>query len=120
MKALCIIAYSDYVTDARIMRQAESAVRAGYAVDVITPTRRGEERRSVLNGVAIFRLRTGHYEGGRSMRYVLSYLGFFARCLVRFSRQFLRRHYQTVQVCNMPDFLVFTTVLAKLSGLGAA
>jgi len=116
MKSICIIAYTDYLTDARVMRQAESACHAGYAVDVITPISRGQEEKLVSNHVTIHRLRTGQYRGSEKTLYVLSYLDFFIRCLVRISRLHIKNNYRIIQVCNMPDFLVFSAVFAKLTG----
>ena len=86
MTSICIIAYTDYLTDARVMRQAESAREAGYAVDVVTPRSPGQDRTLALNGVTVHRLRTSQYRGIRKTAYVLSYLDFFFRCLVRVSR----------------------------------
>lgn len=116
MKSICIVAYTDYLTDARVMRQAESAYDAGYAVDVITPISRGQEEKLVSNHVTIHRLRTGQYRGTEKSLYVLSYLGFFIRCFGRISRLQIKNNYRIIQVCNMPDFLVFSAVFAKLMG----
>lgn len=116
MTPICIVAYTDYLTDARVMRQAESASRAGYSVDVITPGRRGQERTLVSHGVTVHRLRTSQYRGTRKAAYVLSYIAFFVLCLVRLSRLQVRRGFRVVQVCNMPDLLVFAAAFAKLAG----
>ena len=116
MKSLCVVAYSEYLSDARVMRQAEAASRDGYAVDVITLTGRDERSKEKAGGVILYRLRTRHYRGGSRAMYLVSYLDFFVRCFFRFSWLHLRKRYDVVQVCNMPDFLVFSTVVAKLMG----
>lgn len=116
MTPICIVAYTDYLTDARVMRLAESASRAGYSVDVITPGRRGQKRTTVFHGVTVHRLRTYQYRGTRKAAYVLSYAAFFALCLARLSRLQVQRGFRIVQVCNMPDFLVFAAAFAKLAG----
>ena len=116
MKSICIIAYTNYMTDARVIRHAESAYQAGYAVDVVTPGGGGREDTAVLNGVVIHQLRTRYYRGSEKKRYVLSYIDFFLRCLVRVSRLHIKNRYRVIQVCNMPDFLVFSAVIPKLSG----
>ena len=116
MKALCIIAYTDYLSDARIIYQAESARQAGYVVDVITPTNPNEENKIVINQVTVHRLKTPHYDGSAGTGYVLSYMCFFIRCFLRISWLSPKKKYQLIQVCNMPDFLVFSTVIAKLMG----
>lgn len=116
MTSICIIAYTDYLTDARVMRQAESASQAGYTVDVITPMDRGQETKSVSNGVTVHRLGRGQYRGSRKASYVLGYAGFFVRCFLRVSRLQVTRRYGIIQICNMPDFLVFSAAFAKLAG----
>ena len=116
MTSICIIAYTDYLTDARVTRQAESAREAGYAVDVITPRGQGQDGTLASNGVTVHRLGLRQYRGLRKTAYVLSYLDFFFRCLGRVSRLHLAHGYSVVQVCNMPDFLVFAAAFAKLTG----
>jgi glycosyltransferase involved in cell wall biosynthesis len=116
MTSICIIAYTDYLTDARVMRQAESAREAGYAVDVVTPRSPGQNGTLASNGITVHRLRAHQYQGIRKGAYVLSYLGFFFRCLGRVSRLQVAKGFSVIQVCNMPDFLVFCAVFAKLTG----
>jgi len=116
MKSICIIAYTDYLTDARVMRQAESACHAGYSVDVITPISRGQEAKTVSNQVTIHRLRTPQYRGAKKTLYLLSYISFFIHCLLRISWLHIKNNYRIIQVCNMPDFLVFSAAFAKLTG----
>jgi glycosyltransferase involved in cell wall biosynthesis len=45
---------------------------------------------------------------------MLSYLRFFVLAMVRVSRLHLRRPYDSVQVHNLPDFLVFCAIVPKL------
>ena len=116
MKSICIIAYTDYLTDARVIRHAESASSAGYVVDVVTPIIRGQEKSLVLNQVTLHRLRATRYCGPEKGRYILSYINFFLRCVFRISWLHIKNKYRIIIVCNMPDFLVFSTAFAKLSG----
>jgi glycosyltransferase involved in cell wall biosynthesis len=116
MRSLCIVAYSDYPTDARVMRHAEAAVRNGYRVDVVTPTDGRAPAKESAGAVTIYRLRTKHYEGESRAAYVASYLDFFIRCFFWLSLRHARWRYNVVHACNMPDFLVFTALLARLMG----
>lgn len=116
MKSLCIIVYSDYTTDARVIRHAESASRDGYRVDVITPNSGTSQPRESINSVDVYRLRARHYQGVSKALYFIGYINFFLRCFAWLSWRHLERRYDIIQVCNMPDFLVFSTIVAKLTG----
>ena len=49
-------------------------------------------------------------------RYVLSYLQFFLRCLLKTTWLQMKKRYRVVHVNNMPDFFVFCALLPKLMG----
>jgi glycosyltransferase involved in cell wall biosynthesis len=98
------------------MRHAETASRAGYAVDVLALGGPNKESREHISGVTVHRLRKGRYRGERRAVYILSYADFFMRCFFTLSWRHIRFRYNVIEVCNIPDFLVFTTVLAKLLG----
>lgn len=116
MKSICIITYSEYVTDARVVRHAEAASKDGYAVDVITPTHGREPSAQTINAVNILRLRTRHYSGAERVLYSMHYLDFWIRSFIKVTWLTFRKRYDIVYVCNMPDFLVFSTAMAKLMG----
>jgi glycosyltransferase involved in cell wall biosynthesis len=50
------------------------------------------------------------------LKYVLEYAKFFVRCAVMSTRLFITRRYKVIHVHNMPDALVFATLVAKLFG----
>lgn len=119
MRSICIVAYTDYATDARVTRQAEAAAEAGFDVDVLTPGRPtpgGGPDEGTVGRLTVHRLGGRQYRGSRKGRYILGYAAFFLRCLIRISILQLRNKYRVVQVCNMPDVLVFAAVFAKLAG----
>src|SRR5690606_37395788 len=47
---------------------------------------------------------------------MMEYLSFFMLVFLRLLVLYPRRKYQTLQVHNLPDFLVFSTILQKLAG----
>lgn len=113
---ILMIAYSYYESDARVIREAEAAVAGGFEVDFLALHKAGTSQTEVIRGVRVIRLRQSKYRGGGYVRYILSYLEFFMRCFVKATIAFLRRRYDIVHVNNMPDFLVFSTVILKLCG----
>jgi glycosyltransferase involved in cell wall biosynthesis len=64
----------------------------------------------------VFHLGQSRYRGGGHFRYLLAYLLFFSRCFLKTSSLFLKRRYRVIHVNNMPDFLVFCTVIPKIFG----
>jgi glycosyltransferase involved in cell wall biosynthesis len=111
-----MIAYTDYRSDGRVIREAEAAAGAGLDVDFIALRRNGDPRVEVIRGVRVIHLNQSRYRGGGLFAYMASYLQFFIRCLCKVTWQFLSRRYRVVHVNNMPDFFVFCALLPKLMG----
>jgi glycosyltransferase involved in cell wall biosynthesis len=111
-----MIAYTYYEVDPRVIREAEAAVDGGFDVDVLVLRRSGTPPIETLHGVRVIRLNQSKYRGKTRFRYLLAYLSFFLRCLVKASSLFFQRRYVVIHVNNMPDFLVFSTIVPKLFG----
>lgn len=104
------------LAETRVQREAETLVRAGFHVDVICLRDQGERPRDRWGGVEIHRLRARVDKRGLAAQF-LSYLRFFVLATGRLTRLHLRRPYRTVQVHNLPDFLVFCALVPKLQGV---
>jgi glycosyltransferase involved in cell wall biosynthesis len=104
------------LAETRVQREAETLVRAGFDVDVICLRDEGERPRDRWGGVEIHRLRAGVDKRVLAAQ-LLSYLRFFVLATCRLTRLHLRRPYATVQVHNLPDFLVFCALVPKLRGV---
>lgn len=111
-----MIAYTNYESDPRVIREAEAAVEGGFDVDFVALRRQGTPPTERIRGVNLLRLNQGRYRGGGHFRYVLEYIKFFFRCFVKTTILFFRRRYRVIHVNNMPDFLVFTTIIPRLFG----
>lgn len=114
--AVLMIAYTNYACDPRVTREAEAALAGGFDVDVLALRPPAGPAEQTVRGVRVLHVAQSRYRGGGRLRYVAAYLEFFLRCLIRCTHLHLRRHYQVIHVNNMPDFLVFTTVVPKLLG----
>jgi glycosyltransferase involved in cell wall biosynthesis len=113
----CMVVHAYYpLAETRVQREAETLVRAGYHVDVICLRDAGERPRDHWGGVDIHRLRARVDKRGLAAQ-LRSYVRFFVLATCRLSRLHLRRPYQTVQVHNLPDFLVFCALVPKLRGV---
>lgn len=113
---ILMMAYSHYESDPRVIREAEAAVEEGFEVDFLALRKPGAMPVEIIRGVRVIRLNQGKYRGGGRGRYVLGYLSFFLKCLAKTSRLFVTRRYKVIHVNNMPDFLVFSSVIPKLFG----
>lgn len=114
--SVLMIAYTNYATDGRVIREAEAAASAGFDVDVLALRKNQDSPEEVVRGVRVIRLNQSRYRGSGRGRYVLSYLEFFLRCFWKCTILFFKKRYRVIHVNNMPDFLVFCTIIPKLFG----
>lgn len=115
-KTICMVAYTDYLIDARVRREAETLVRHGYRVVCITPNTGSASRNQKIGGVEVREVRERKYQGKSSSRYVLSYVRFLIQSFFRCTALYSRSGLDAVHVHNMPDFLVLAGLLPRLLG----
>jgi glycosyltransferase involved in cell wall biosynthesis len=115
-KRICMVAYTQYRSDARPRREAEALVGRGDEVDFIA-LGEGGGREERVEGVSLVELASTRYRGASALAYLESYGSFFLRALAELTRRHTRRHYDVVQVHTMPDFMVFTAALVKPLGV---
>ena len=110
----CMVVHAYYpLAETRVQREAEALVRAGYEVDVVCLRDAGERERERYRGVEIHRLNVQVDKRGLAHQF-LSYLRFGARATARVAALHRRHGYRSVQVHNLPDFLVFCALGPKL------
>ena len=113
---VCMIAYSVYESDQRILRYAETLQKEGHRVDVIALSLSRKLSNENINGVNVFRVQHRTRRERAPLSYLLRILLFCCRTMwLLFQRQ---RHirYDLVHVHSVPDFLVFTAWLPKRRG----
>lgn len=115
-KTVLMVAYTYYESDPRVIREAEAAVSAGFDVDFLALRREGDPPIELIRGVRVIRLNQAKYRGAGHLKYVRAYGSFFLRCFVKITWLFGTRKYKAIHVNNMPDFLVFATIIPKLFG----
>jgi len=116
LPAVLMLGYTYYESDSRVIREAEAAVAAEFDVDFLALRRAGSPKTETIRGVRVVRLAQEKYRGGGHLKYLLAYAEFFIRCLLKTSALFLKRRYRVIHVNNMPDFLVFATLVPRLFG----
>jgi glycosyltransferase involved in cell wall biosynthesis len=110
----CMLAYTFYETDGRVMRYAETLARAGYWVDAITLKREGQPSQENINGVMVWRIQQRLKNERSKASYLWRILQFFFRSMVFVSKRHWQKSYDLIHVHSVPDFEVFATLLPKL------
>ena len=113
---VAVVLYSYYLHDPRPRRETEALVEAGMEADVICLRRDGSEPIfEVVNGVRIHRVSLARRRSGQ-FDYVMRYGFFFLTAFWHLTLWNMRRRFRLVHVHNMPDFLVFTALVPRLTG----
>lgn len=116
MKKICMVAYTNYLTDARPRREAETLARRGDQVDFIALGEKNKPAMEVVEGVRLFRVKQLKYRGSSGVSYLLSYLRFLFAVSTKVARLYRRERYDVIYVHTMPDLLVLTAMIPKLFG----
>jgi glycosyltransferase involved in cell wall biosynthesis len=111
---VCIVRHN-YYPDSHVRRDAEALVESGCDVTVIALRRPGQAATDELNGVRVHRLPVQHRRG-TALRYAWEYSAFAFLALLLVSRLHLRKRFRVVEVDNMPDILVLSALVPKLTG----
>lgn len=112
---ILLAAYTNYRRDPRVKREAESLVEAGYDVVFLASRQPDEPNREVVKGVRVIKVPRFNKRRTSQVAYIADYLFFFLALLVHVSVR--PRRYRLIHVNNMPDFLVFATVLPRVLGV---
>ena len=116
-KRICLLAYTFYESDNRVMRYARALVERGDEVDVIALA--SEPRHpafEVFEGVNLHRIQRRTRDEKGKYSYLFRLIRFCAKSSFVLGRLHLKRRYALVHVHNVPDFLVFSAWLPRLMG----
>jgi glycosyltransferase involved in cell wall biosynthesis len=115
MKGLrvCMIAYTIYEADNRVMRYAEMLAKQGAHVDVISLTFDNEIGQETIRGVNVVRVQRRLFNEKSKFSFLSQIMKFLLRAMWNVMR---RGRYDLVHVHSVPDFLVFSALPAKLRG----
>lgn len=112
----CMLAYTFYENDNRVIRYAEALVEAGYEVDVVALRRPGQSRYERINGVNVYRIQRRTVSEKGRLSYLFKILAFWLNSCWFVSRRQIQRGYDLVHVHSVPDFEIFAAWLPKLTG----
>jgi len=116
-KKICMVTHSNYETDNRVRRYAESLARRGDLVDVIALggnlTSLGHEE---ICGVNVFRIQNRDRNERSKWTYAWRLTRFLLTSSIILTRRHHRIRYDVIHVHNLPDFLVFSAWYPRLTG----
>lgn len=115
MKA-CMLAYAFYESDNRVRRYAETLAKQGFQVDAVALGKVGQPRYGILAGVRICRIQERVRDEKGKLSYLYKIIKFFFNSALFISKEHLRQRYDLIHVHSVPDFEVFATLFAKLTG----
>jgi glycosyltransferase involved in cell wall biosynthesis len=113
MARILMIAYTTYVHDGRVKRHAQALAERGDQVDLLCLE---NPHQGLHCGVNVIGLKVRRYRGNSKTSYFRAYVGFFLAAGARALKLALRRRYDVVIVCTMPDAAVLCAVPLKLLG----
>lgn len=103
-----------YPLDARVRQHVEALLAEGHEVDVLCMRRPGQARFERDGRLQVFRLPAYQARGGPG--YLLEYSLFTVLATLAAALLHVRRRYRLVQVCTLPDVLVYAAALPRLLG----
>ena len=113
---IAMVSYSFYDSDNRVMRYAETLAARGDHVDVISLFKPGQAAREVIRGVNVFRIQRRMIDERGKWDYAWRLFSFFLRSLTLLTRKHLQHRYDLIHIHSVPDLLVFTALVPKLTG----
>jgi len=114
---VCMIAYTDYASDSRVRREAETLAARGFRVRCLTTAGNGGRPKTfALDRVDVQELAIKKYRGKSTRAYLSSYVQFLAAASVACIRLMARNELDVVHVHNIPDFLVLAGLVPRLAG----
>lgn len=116
-KHVCMIAYTNYHSDARVRREAETLASTGdYEVSFLVLKERDRAVSYELEGVRVIELNVKKFSGLNKFSHMLSYLTFISLAFRECNRLFLSGRIDIVHIHNMPNFLIFAGIIPRLAG----
>ncbi|HOJ07520.1 MAG: glycosyltransferase family 4 protein [Ignavibacteriota bacterium] len=114
-KKILMVVYSYFPQDVRPRREAEALINAGYEVDMICLKLPDQNKFEETCGVNTYRVNLSKSRSSRR-KYIFLYASFFIRSFFLLNRLFIKNRYAVIHVHNMPDFLVFLSMIPKIFG----
>src|SRR5215510_2573656 len=113
---VCMLAYTFYEADGRVMRYAETLARRGHHVDAVTLAGGGRPVYETMDGVHVYRIQKRVIDEQEPFSYAKKLCRFLFHAAWFLAKRSVKATYDLVHVHNIPDFLVFAALVPKLRG----
>jgi glycosyltransferase involved in cell wall biosynthesis len=113
---VCMVTYSFYEGDTRVIQYATSLAERDDLVDVLALRKPGDARFEVLRGVNVYRVQNRKVNEKSQFLYLFRILRFLFTCAVLLTKNQFSKRYDVIHVHSVPDFLVFAAIVPKLLG----
>jgi len=115
-KRICHIAHSYFPKDSRILNLSKSLENAGYAIDIVCLRDIGELKfEQYSENIKVYRLNSKKKRGS-NIRYLFEFILICLLGFIKVSALSFQQKYTIIHVNNIPNFLVFSTLFARLRG----
>ena len=115
---ICMVAYSFYESDPRILQYASALTGRGDTVDVIALRPDGDLcPYNCHKGVNVYRIQARKVNETGIFSYVSRIVRFLLRATLFLARMHRAHPYDVIHVHNVPDFLVFAAVYPRWKGV---
>lgn len=115
MKRVCLVRQKYYPQQRNLRRNGDALTKEGYEAHVICVGAKEQPRHEVRNGVNVHRIYYS-YHRNNVFWYIFDYLSFFILASLKLTRLSIKKRLDVIEVCNIPDFHIFTTLFPKLLG----
>ena len=116
-KKICMVAYSQYESDNRVRRYAETLAKRGDQVDVIALSRElSSQPVEEVDGVTVYRVQHREHNERSKWTYAWRLMRFLVTSSRTLKKLHVRNRYDVIHIHNMPDFLVFAAWYPKMTG----
>lgn len=114
---VCVLAYSFYEVDTRILQYTKSLLERGDEVDVIALRRPEQSGFEVIGGARVYRIQERKVNERGPLSYLWRTLRFFVHSFVVLTSLHGKKRYDIAHIHSVPDFLVFSAATLRLSGV---
>src|SRR5438445_1631605 len=111
-RRIAMVAYTEYASDPRVRREAETLVAEGHRVEAIVLRPRSGPSAAELDGVHLHEVPLSARRGG-GMRYLYQYAVFFLLSSLLLFRLYRRVRFNLIYIHSLPDFQVFCALPFK-------
>jgi glycosyltransferase involved in cell wall biosynthesis len=112
-----MVAYTNFISDARLHRYALSLLDRGDRVDIIGLGIKGKPYQRIINGANVYNIQTRNFTERTPLSYLKNVFQFFILSSFALTRLHLKNRYDLIHYHNIPDFGVFCTFIPKLMGI---